>query len=97
MLKLNVLIAKKLKEVDVGALKIDTEAICYLTNLVEKLVNQKEERRIGRAEFAHMLNIEPETLDARIREGRYSRPLKDGRKSYWMLSYVQTIVKQDEN
>lgn len=88
---------KKLKEVDVGALKIDTEAICYLTNLVEKLVSQKEERRVGRAEFAHMLNIEPETLDARIRDGRYSKPSKDGRKSYWMLSYVQTVVKQDEN
>ncbi|WP_418655531.1 hypothetical protein [Acinetobacter ursingii] len=76
---------------------MDNEAINYLTNLVEKLVNQKEERRVGRAEFAHMLNIEPETLDARIREGRYSKPLKDGRKSYWLISYVQSIVKQDEN
>lgn len=79
-----------------GALRIDHQAIEHLTLLVEKLVSQKEERRIGRAEFAHMLNIEPETLDARIRDGRYEKPFKDGRKSYWMLSYVQTIVKQDE-
>lgn len=79
-----------------GALRIDHHAIEHLTLLVEKLVSQKEERRIGRAEFAHMLNIEPETLDARIRDGRYEKPFKDGRKSYWMLSYVQTIVKQDE-
>lgn len=79
-----------------GALRIDHQAIEHLTLLVEKLVSQKEERRIGRAEFAHKLNIEPETLDARIRDGRYEKPFKDGRKSYWMLSYVQTIVKQDE-
>jgi len=72
--------------------KVSPESIERLTNLVEKLVNQKEERRVGRAEFAHMLNIEPETLDARIREGRYSKPHKDGRKSYWLLSYVQSVV-----
>jgi hypothetical protein len=80
-----------------GVLKVNPESIEYLTNLVEKLVNQKEERRIGRAEFASMLNIEPETLDARIREGRYTKPFKDGRKSYWMLSYVQDVVKKIEN
>ena len=39
-----------------------------------------------------MLNIEPETLDARIREVRYKKPFKDGRKSYWLLSYVQSVV-----
>ena len=47
---------------------------------------------VGRAEFAKLLNIEPETLDARIREGRYKKPFKDGRKSYWLLSYVQSVV-----
>ncbi|MDQ8954503.1 hypothetical protein RFH42_16255 [Acinetobacter rudis] len=75
-----------------AVLKVNPESIEHLTNLVEKLINQKEERRIGRAEFAHMLNIEPETLDARIRDGRYSKPHKDGRKSYWLLSYVQSVV-----
>ncbi|MFW1746264.1 hypothetical protein ACG9XW_08590 [Acinetobacter guillouiae] len=80
-----------------GALKIESESLQHLTNLVEQLVNQKEERRIGRAEFAHMLNIEPETLDRKIREGFITRPFKDGRKSYWFLSYVQTIVKDTTN
>ena len=76
-----------------GVLKIDHDAFEHLTSLVKKLVHQKEERRIGRAEFAHLLNIEPETLDARIREGRYEKPFKDGRKSFWLNSYVQSIVK----
>ncbi len=52
----------------------------------------KNERRIGRAKFAKQLNIEPETLDARIREGRYTKPYKDGRKSYWLNSYVQSVI-----
>ena len=75
-----------------GVLNIDSESLKHLTNLVEKLVSQKEERRIGRAEFAHLLNIEPETLDARIREGRYTKPFKDGRKSYWFSSNVQSVI-----
>jgi hypothetical protein len=75
-----------------GALKIESESLKHLTRLVEQLVSQKEERRIGRAEFAHLLNIEPETLDARIREGRYTKPFKDGRKSYWFSSYVQSVI-----
>ena len=60
--------------------------------ILKKTFTQHNERRIGRAEFAKLLNIEPETLDARIREGRYKKPFKDGRKSYWLLSYVQSVV-----
>lgn len=80
-----------------GLLKVESDSLTYLTNLVEKLINQKEERRVGRAEFAHMLNVEPETLDRKIREGYINRPFKDGRKSYWMLSYVQTVVTDTSN
>ena len=75
-----------------GVLKIESESLKHLTRLVEQPVSQKEERRIGRAEFAHLLNIEPETLDARIREGRYMKPFKDGRKIYWFSSYVQSVI-----
>ncbi|WP_410487495.1 hypothetical protein [Acinetobacter sp. SAAs470] len=53
----------------------------------------KHESRVGRAEFARLLNIEPETLDARIRDGRYTKPYKDGRKSYWLNSYVQSVIR----
>ena len=42
---------------------------------LKRRMENNQERRIGRQEFAHMLNIEPETLGARIREGRYQKPL----------------------
>ncbi|WP_252053455.1 hypothetical protein [Acinetobacter silvestris] len=60
--------------------------------ILKKTFTQQNERRIGRAEFAKLLNIEPETLDARIRVGRYTKPHKDGRKSYWLNSYVQSVI-----
>lgn len=73
--------------------KVDSAVLERITNAVEQLSRQNLiERRIGRQEFAHMLNIEPETLDSRIRDGRYNKPFKDGRKSYWLLSYVQSVV-----
>ena len=73
--------------------KVDSAVLERMTNAVEQLSRQNLiERRIGRQEFAHMLNIEPETLDSRIRDGRYNKPFKDGRKSYWLLSYVQSVV-----
>ena len=76
-----------------ATVKVDTAILERMTHAVEQLSGQNLiERRIGRQEFAHMLNIEPETLDSRIRDGRYSKPFKDGRKSYWLLSYVQSVV-----
>lgn len=72
--------------------KIEVGILEKIVAVADRIAQSKEERRVGRAEFAHMLNIEPETLDARIREGRYKRPYKDGRKSFWMLSYVQSVV-----
>lgn len=76
-----------------ATVKVDTAILERMTHAVEQLSRQNLiERRIGRQEFAHMLNIEPETLDSRIREGRYNKPFKDGRKSYWLLSYVQSVV-----
>ncbi|WP_171405449.1 hypothetical protein [Acinetobacter chinensis] len=68
------------------------QAIFNEVQVLKKTFTQQNERRVGRAEFAKLLNIEPETLDARIREGRYTKPHKDGRKSYWLNSYVQSVV-----
>ena len=68
------------------------QAIFNEMQILKKTFTQQNERRIGRAEFAKLLNIEPETLDARIREGRYTKPHKDGRKSYWLSSYVQIVI-----
>jgi hypothetical protein len=59
---------------------------------LKKALTRSNERRIGRQEFAKLLNIEPETLDARIRDGRYCKPHKDGRKSFWLSSYVQSVI-----
>ena len=49
-------------------------------------------RRIARAEFPKLLNIELETLDARIRDCHYTKQHQDGKKSYWLNSYVQSVV-----
>ena len=59
---------------------------------LRKALKANSERRIGRIEFAKLLNIEPETLDSRIRDGRYMKPHKDGRKSFWLSSYVQSVI-----
>lgn len=76
-----------------AVVRVSSDLLERIAQTVEQLSSKNiEERRIGRQEFAHMLNIEPETLDARIRDGRYTRPHKDGRKSYWLLSYVQSVV-----
>lgn len=72
----------KLKEVDVG-IAID------LTNT---------ERRISTAEFALRMNISKKELYARINDGRIQSPKKDGRKNYWLNSYVlECIVKPDDD
>ena len=76
-----------------AVVRVNSELLEQIAKTVEQLSSASlVERRIGRAEFAHMLNIEPETLDARIRMGRYTKPFKDGRKSFWLLSYVQSVV-----
>jgi hypothetical protein len=63
-----------------AALKVDSESIIHLTSLVEKLLDQREERRIGREEFSHKLNIEPETLDSRVRQGSIKNHTRMGER-----------------
>lgn len=46
------------------------------------------ERRISTAEFALRMNISEKELYARINDGRIKSPKKDGRKNYWLNSYV---------
>lgn len=75
-------IINSMKEVDVG-IAID------LTNT---------ERRISTAEFALRMNISKKELYARINDGRIQSPKKDGRKNYWLNSYVlECIVKPDDD
>jgi len=54
------------------------------------------ERRISTAEFALRMNISEKELYARINDGRIKSPMKDGRKNYWLNSYVlECIVNPD--
>jgi len=73
------------------------EAIFNEMQELKKAFKHQSERRMGRAEFSKLLNIEPETLDARIRERRYKKPHKDGRKSFWFHSYVQSVILEVES
>lgn len=70
--------------------KIEASILEKIVAVAERIAQSKEERRVGREEFAHMLNIEPETLDARIREGRYQRPYKI---SGWAKKFLVIVLR----
>jgi predicted DNA-binding transcriptional regulator AlpA len=50
------------------------------------------ERRVSTAEFALRMNISEKELYDRIKTGRVKRPIKDGRKNYWLNSYVLPVL-----
>lgn len=50
------------------------------------------ERRVSTAEFALRMNISEKDLYERIKDGRIKSPTKDGRKNYWLNSYVLECV-----
>lgn len=50
------------------------------------------ERRISTAEFALRMNISEKELYARIKDGRVLEPRKDGRKNFWLNSYVLSCI-----
>lgn len=50
------------------------------------------ERRISTAEFALRMNISEKELYARIKDGRVNEPRKDGRKNFWLNSYVLSCI-----
>ncbi|WP_139851307.1 hypothetical protein [Acinetobacter pullicarnis] len=53
------------------------------------------ERRISTAEFALRMNISEKELYARIKDGRVLEPRKDGRKNFWLNSYVLSCIVMD--
>ncbi len=55
------------------------------------------ERRVSTAEFALRMNISEKELYDRINTGRVKRPVKDGRKNYWLNSYVLACIIHNEN
>ena len=54
------------------------------------------ERRVSTAEFAMRMNISENELYLRIKDKRIAQPLKDGRKNYWLNSYVLTCITLTE-
>lgn len=50
------------------------------------------ERRVSTAEFAFRMDISEKELYARIKDGRLKPGLKDGRKNFWLNSYVIRCV-----
>lgn len=55
------------------------------------------ERRISTGEFALRMNISEKELYARIKDGRIKAPAKDGRKNYWLNSYVLECITRVED
>lgn len=50
------------------------------------------ERRVSTAEFAMRMNISEKELYERIKIGTINAPTKDGRKNYWLNSYVLACI-----
>ncbi|ARG16033.1 hypothetical protein [Acinetobacter nosocomialis] len=50
------------------------------------------ERRVSTAEFALRMNFTERELYERIKDGRIKPPNKDGRKNYWLNSYVLSCI-----
>jgi len=64
---------------------------------LKKAIQIKDERRVNVREFAQRMNVTPATLYNRIKEGLIREPLKDGKLSYWLNSYVNSIITQSLN
>ena len=54
------------------------------------------ERRVSTAEFALRMNVSEKELYDRIKDGRIKAPAKDGRKNYWLNSYVLECITRVE-
>ncbi|WP_446893223.1 hypothetical protein [Acinetobacter sp. NS4_7] len=68
------------------------QAIFNEMQALKKAICSRDERRVGRSEFAERLNITERTLDYRIAEGVIKKPFKDGPKRYWLNSYVNEVI-----
>lgn len=64
---------------------------------LKKAIQVKDERRVNVREFAQRMNVTPATLYNRIKDGLISEPRKDGKLSYWLNSYVNSVITQSLN
>lgn len=52
----------------------------------------QDERRVSAKDFAERMAYSERTLWGRVKDGEIEQPLKDGRFSYWLNSYVNEVV-----
>lgn len=64
---------------------------------LKKQISAKNESRISIKEFSKRMNMSEVTLYDRIKKGEIDPPLKDGRYSYYLSSYVNKIVTSQSN
>lgn len=79
-------------------MKIDKESnllqsIFNDMQMLKKSLLTKDERRVDIKEFAERLNLSEPTVWDRIREGVLEHPQKDGRRNFWLNSYVNFAVQ----
>lgn len=73
----------------------DTELLRAILSKVEgleRVLTRQDERRVSVREFASRMNISEKEMYDRIKNGRIKSPTKDGRKNYWLNSYVNDVV-----
>lgn len=51
------------------------------------------ERRVGTKEFAARLNMCEKTFYERLKLGEIEQPYEDGRRNYWLNSYVVGYIR----
>ncbi|MDQ9019873.1 hypothetical protein RFI02_02005 [Acinetobacter sichuanensis] len=73
------------------------QAIFNEMQALKKAIVTQDERRVNSKEFAERLGLSESTLWSRINDGLIVRPLKDGRLSFWLNSYVNEIVTNPLN
>lgn len=62
-----------------------------MQELKRTLANQNDSR-VSAKDFAERMAYSERTLWGRVKDGEIEQPLKDGRFSYWLNSYVNEVV-----
>ncbi|EPF74988.1 helix-turn-helix transcriptional regulator [Acinetobacter rudis] len=69
------------------------QAIFNEMQLIKKAVAVQDERRVSVKEFAKRLGFSEPTLWDRIKDGIIEKPQQDGRRVFWLNSYVNFAVQ----
>ena len=59
---------------------------------LKNALSHQDERRVSAKDFAERMAYSERTLWGRVKDGEIEQPLKDGRFSYWLNSYVNEVV-----